>query len=98
MTAPVAAIFEAKIVGSRGPGAAIREAVGQLFEYRYFVGPRDAWACVLLDEDPGDVLVHYVEQELRLMIAWVIGGKFAGGPATSAAFRSVGVDLAELAV
>jgi hypothetical protein len=38
MTAPVP-IFEAKIPGSRGPGAAIREAVGQLFEYRFFIAP-----------------------------------------------------------
>lgn len=39
MTAPVPVIFEAKIPGSRGPGAAIREAVGQLFEYRFFIAP-----------------------------------------------------------
>jgi hypothetical protein len=31
-------IIEAKIVGSRHPGFAIREAVGQLMEYRHFLG------------------------------------------------------------
>ncbi|ACL67024.1 hypothetical protein A2cp1_3698 [Anaeromyxobacter dehalogenans 2CP-1] len=97
MTSPVPVIFEAKTVGSRGPGAAIREAVGQLYEYRYFIGPRDARLCVLLDDDPGAVLVQYVEDELGLMIAWLADGVLRAGPVTSDSLRSAGIDLAQLA-
>ena len=47
---------------------AIREAVGQLFEYRHFIGPKTALLFVLLDEDPGTVLVDYIENVLELGI------------------------------
>jgi hypothetical protein len=79
-TIPV--IFEAKPIGSRNALFAVREAVGQLFEYRHFRGPTDAYLCILLDADPGDALVTYVEVFLQLGICWVSGEVFEAGPRT----------------
>src|SRR5262249_45612371 len=70
ITNPVCVLVEAKIVGDKGAVFAVREAVGQLFEYRYFLGPADALLCVLLDEAPGQPLCDYVEQQLNMLIAW----------------------------
>jgi len=74
------AIFEAKVVGGRGALRAIREAVGQLYEYRFFIGPRTAQLCVLLDERPSKALVDYVEKHLALSIAWLSNDKLEAGP------------------
>ena len=30
----------------------VPEVAGQLLEYRYFIGARDAELCILLDEEP----------------------------------------------
>jgi hypothetical protein len=61
---------------------AVRQAIGQLFEYRRFIGPRQARLCILLDEEPPKELVDYVEGDLGLLIAWVSMGRIAAGPAT----------------
>src|SRR5262249_50812667 len=61
MTKPASVIFEAKPVSRFGPLFAIRQAIGQLFEYRRFIGPRQAMVCILLDAKPEDHLVDYVE-------------------------------------
>jgi hypothetical protein len=79
MTSPTVVIFEAKIVGKQ-PGLAIREAVGQLLEYRWFLGPREAGLCILLDGHPGVALVEYVEEQLGLLVAWWTGGTLDAGP------------------
>src|SRR5207249_10114406 len=70
MIKPLSVIFEAKPVRRVGPLFAIREAVGQLFQYRRFVGPRQARLCILLDSALDTLLVDYVENDLGLMVAW----------------------------
>jgi hypothetical protein len=93
VTDPVVIIFEAKIVGSVDPIFAVREAVGQLFEYRYFVGPREAELCILLDAAPREGLVRYVENFLGLFIVWLIESEpgLRGGPRTADRLSRVGV-------
>jgi hypothetical protein len=39
-------------------------------EYRHFLGPHDAQLCILLDGNPGQALVAYVEGVLRFCILW----------------------------
>src|SRR5262245_25490954 len=63
VSGPVTVLIEAKIAHS-GPLFAIRDAVGQLLEYRHFLGPKDSKLCILLDRNPGERLVGYVEHEL----------------------------------
>jgi len=83
MTSPFSIIFEAKVRASVQPGFAIREAVGQLLEYRHFVGPRDALLCILLDANPGDQLVKYVEDALDMLLLWSEADRIAAGPLTA---------------
>src|SRR5262249_55965151 len=64
MTKPLSVIFEPKPVSTFGPLFAIRQAVGQLFEYRRFIGPHEARLCILLDTKPEEHLVDYVENDL----------------------------------
>jgi hypothetical protein len=80
--APHDIIFEAKIVGERGPVFAVREAVGQLFEYSHFLNRRDAALCILLDEAPGDALVTYIESRLGMLVAWFADERLSCGPKT----------------
>jgi hypothetical protein len=79
---PVPVLFEAEVVAPRGKLAAVREAVGQLHEYRWFVGPRDGLACVLLDEEPGPAIADYVEKYLDLLLAWWSGDRLVWGTET----------------
>jgi hypothetical protein len=81
MMEPRKVIFEAKITFGQ-PGRAIREAVGQLMEYKWFLGPQDALLAILLDADPGEALASYVEERLGLLIAWYSEGRVCGGPRT----------------
>jgi len=82
MREPVSVIVEAKVVGAFGPLLAVRAAVGQLLEYRTFFGPKDAAVCILLDADPGEALVNYVEKDLGMLIVWLTPDGFFGGPET----------------
>jgi hypothetical protein len=82
MVKPRKVILEAKVTCGR-PGAAIRQAVGQLFEYRWFLGPQDADLAILLDAAPGDALVSYVEERLGLFILWYANGQASAGPRTT---------------
>lgn len=87
---PKTLIIEAKLARDRNPIFAIREAIGQLFEYRHFAGPRDATLCILLDADPGCRLTDYVENHIGIAIFWVIDEQLIGGPRTEdllSAFR-----------
>jgi hypothetical protein len=77
MIAP-AEVFEAKIVVTT-PVLAVREAVGQLFEYSYFLGRSSAALCVLLDAEPGHALIEYAEKKLGLLVAWWTEGQLHGG-------------------
>jgi hypothetical protein len=80
LTRPVEAIIEAKIVGRFNPVLAVRAAVGQLLEYRKFIGPRESALCILLDADPGESLVEYVEDDLGFLIMWVSNEELHTGP------------------
>jgi len=91
MIEPTRIIFEAKTVGSRDPIFAIREAVGQLHEYRYFLELHDRQLCILLDKAPTTALVHYAEQELGLLIAWLEEPRLFGGPETATLLSVCGV-------
>ncbi len=76
---PQEIIFEAKIYSDRSP-ACVREAVGQLFWYRYSLGFPDAALCVLLDVRPSDKIIAFIEQGMHIHIAWMDGGQLIGGP------------------
>jgi hypothetical protein len=80
---PSQVIVEAKLVGAFGPILAVRAAVGQLFEYRAFRGPKEAALSILLDADPGKALVEYVEKDLGLLIMWLTAEGLFGGPETA---------------
>jgi len=77
---PLNVIIEAKVARNRNAGFAIREAVGQLHEYQYFIGPKDAKLCILLDTKPEEHFIDYVEKRLGLMIIWLSDGVLEGGP------------------
>lgn len=83
MLKPFSVVFEMKIVGLKSPGLLIREAVGQLFEYKYFEDLRDSFGCIVLELDPGPPLVRYVEDFLKIGIAWFISDELHCGPKTA---------------
>ncbi len=84
MIEPLHVIFEAKVVGRFSPILAVRAAIGQLLEYRSFIGPKQARLCVLLDADPGEKLVDYVENDLGMLMTWLTGEGFFAGHRTAA--------------
>ena len=71
-------LFEAKTTRARRPIRAVREAVGQLFEYRRFVGPSVAELAILLDSPPDPVLQAYVEEDLDMRLFWWDGDGLKG--------------------
>ncbi len=77
---PVSVIVEAKIVGPRDPSFALREALGQLHEYKYFIGPRTAELAVLLDAEPPTALIRYSEDHLQVAVLWLVDATLTGGP------------------
>lgn len=92
MLAPIKIIFEAKAAGRCGGGFAIRAAIGQLYEYQHFLGPPDAILCIVLDCEPDEFLVSFVEK-LGLQIVWFNGITFLGGPKTQQVFSKAGIKL-----
>jgi hypothetical protein len=93
LTEPAAVIIEAKIVGRFSPVLAVRAAVGQLLEYRRFIGPRESDLCILLDADPGKALVEYVEDGLGMLVIWLTSDGFFAGPKSAARLPSLGLAL-----
>ena len=89
MTAPHVVIFEAKAVGSRDPSFAVREAIGQLLEYRHYVGPSGAALCILLDKEPASHVVRFVEDAIGMGIAWLSGDSLLCGPKTASSLPGV---------
>ena len=77
ITSPREVIVEAKTTGKRSCLRAVREAVGQLFEYRCFLRP-DAELAILLDATPDNVLINYVERDLGISIYWWSDGRLNG--------------------
>ena len=80
IVSPVSVIVEAKIVRQRDPLFAAREAVGQLHEYRYFIGPRNARLALLLDVEPPTALITYMEEHLQVAALWLADSVLLGGP------------------
>lgn len=78
--APVSVIIEAKVVRERDPLFSAREAIGQLHEYQYFIGPRDAALAILLDVEPTATLISYMEDHLQVAVLWMVDGTLTGGP------------------
>lgn len=76
---PIPVIIKAKVVRHRDPLFAVREAIGQLHEYRYFVGPRNANLAVLLDAEPPATLLQYMEDHLQVAVLWLTGDALSGG-------------------
>lgn len=76
-------IIEVKTTGERSTLFAIREAVGQLLEYKHFVGPEQGELCVLIDRPPErEAIVSYVESIVGINLMWVDGEKIESGPMT----------------
>ena len=73
-------IIEAKVVRRGDPLRAAREAVGQLHEYRYFIGPRSAALAMLLDAEPSAALIRYMEEHLQVAVFWFVDNYLQGGP------------------
>ena len=80
IASPVRVIIEVKVARHRDPLFAAREAVGQLHEYRYFIGPRHAALAILLDAEPPPALISYMEDHLQVAVLWLIGADVRGGP------------------
>ena len=54
-------LVEVKTTGTRSTIFAVREAVGQLLEYKHFVGPNQGKLCILIDQPPErETIVSYV--------------------------------------
>ena len=72
-------IIEAKTTRNRPVGFEVRDAIGQLLEYRHFIGPRDAELCILLDQEPSPDLIAFIEETLRIGLAWWTQRGVSGG-------------------
>jgi hypothetical protein len=63
-------VIEAKILGIR-PAGAIRQAVGQLYEYRYFkVSDPDSDLLLLVDRSLEDSWLRYLEIDRGIGVVW----------------------------
>ena len=80
IVSPISVIIEAKIVRRDDPRLAAREAIGQLHEYRYFIGPRTAALAILLDAEPSAALIRYMEEHLQVAVLWLVDDRLLGGP------------------
>ena len=83
--APLKVLLEAKLVADNA-GFAVREAVGQLLYYSYFIGPQNAQLGVLLDEPVGPEIVRFVEDHLGMLLFWKDGSELRAAPKTEVAF------------
>lgn len=69
------AIVEAKIVGLWKQ--AVRQAVGQLYEYKYFqVVPPNSRLVFLADRPVPDEWRQYLEEDRNIAVAWQDGSEF----------------------
>jgi hypothetical protein len=89
--APAKVIVEAKTVGTGSCGFAIRQAVGQLYEYRHFLRHYDASLCILLDRPPDSPFLTYTEEVLGLNLLWLQDSQLAAGPKSAKSFSEIGV-------
>jgi hypothetical protein len=71
-----AVVIEAKMIGSYWPSA-IREAVGQLYEYRYFkVTEPDAGLVFLASNPVPEKWMRYLEQDRSIGVMWPEGSGY----------------------
>ncbi|MGH9489003.1 MAG: hypothetical protein ACRD2F_08500 [Terriglobales bacterium] len=86
-------LIEVEAASGRNPMRCVREAVGQLLEYKYFgTHYRLYRPCIFLDRFPGDPLVTYVEGlAQKMLVMWVRRGKLCAGPATAEWLEQFGV-------
>ena len=70
-------IIEAKVIRSDGWAAAIREAIGQLYEYRYFqiVDPQSSLIFLASREIP-ERWLRYLDDDRQIGAVWPTGGGF----------------------
>lgn len=81
------AIIEAKVVGASWPPA-IRAAVGQLYEYRFFKVADPAAELIFLADKPVPAdWIHYLENDRNIGAAWPTGSGFALSPLARHALR-----------
>ena len=80
MVADPPLIVEVKILGS-SPAVALRQAVGQLYEYRYFqvVDPASE-LIILTDRELPEPLVRYLESDRKIGVCWQELGGWGFGP------------------
>ena len=69
----------------------VREAVGQLLEYRYFRDLSAAKLYILLDQRPEEPVVDYVEGVLRTYLCWWDGNRLCGGPMSAKELGDLGI-------
>ncbi|MEO3923892.1 hypothetical protein ABGB07_08520 [Micromonosporaceae bacterium B7E4] len=80
-------IIEAKVV-RRSWAAAIREAVGQLYEYRFFkVADPSSHLIFLVDRPAPDDWVSYLERDRRIGVMWPVGSEFFMSPLAAKALK-----------
>jgi len=73
-------IIEAKTIGKGWP-TPIREAVGQLYEYRYFkVCEPDAGLIFLANDEVPNEWVQYLEKDRGIGSMWPTGSGFGMSP------------------
>ena len=69
-------ILEAKTVGLSWP-LAVRAGVAQLYEYRYFgVGDPVSRLILLVDDEPPEKWLKYLEKDRRIGVMWRVSGGF----------------------
>jgi MrcB-like, N-terminal domain len=64
-----ALLVEVKVFPAGRPRRAVRECIGQLFEYQRFLGPPAATLVAALSEDPGEVFVDLLTS-LDIAVVW----------------------------
>jgi hypothetical protein len=80
-------IIEAKTVGTRW-ALPIREAVSQLYEYRYFeVVEPDSALVLLVEREPPTEWIDYLENDRGIGAMWPNGGSYLGSPIAAAALH-----------
>ena len=75
-------LVEAEVVRQGRAAAAVREAVGQLFEYRHFLYPPGSAPepIALFSEPIGDAFTSYLEG-LGITVVWKDGSQWGASPA-----------------
>lgn len=72
-------VFEIKVTPPVKPLRAIREAVGQLYEYRYFgVVQKQSFLCLVTPHKPTNEILHYLENDRQIGVLWEHNGDFWG--------------------